>query len=248
MLPIIVEFTGLPGAGKTTIARGVVAALTSKGYNCFSSKSLYHREVVKPKRFRLLFRKLEVLYHLIFCLVRYHLVTQNAVRYAIQVAPLNLAGYRRILMLVTRLELISKVISAGYDFLVFDEGVVQNIWSMAITGNPPSSEPLTRLLETVLDEMTLAIILVDTDIDAAVRRIEDRATSHSRLDRMSPDQATELLSIHGRQFERIVNCAVEIKKADCLRVKGSRPAEDNVVAVADFVDDLRRVQKGLDCP
>ena len=50
------------------------------------------------------------------------------------------------------------------------------------------------------------------------------------------------------QFERIVNSAVEIKKADCLRVEGSRPVKDNIVAVVDFVDDLRRVQKGLDGP
>lgn len=247
MPPITVEFAGLPGAGKTTIAKGVVAALTAKGYSCFSSKSLYHREVVKQKRFRPLFRKLEVLYHLIFCLVKYHLVTQNALRYAFEVTPLNLAGYRRILMLVTRLELMSQVSSADHDFLVFDEGVVQNIWSMAVTGNPPPNEPLIRLLDAVLDEMTLAIILVDTDIDTAVRRIRDRATSHSRFDRMPPDQATEMLSVHGRQFERIVNCAVEIK-ADCLRVEGSRPVEENVVAVADFVDALWQVQKGLGCP
>ena len=247
MPPITVEFAGLPGAGKTTITKGVVAALTAKGYSCFSSRSLYHREVVKPKRFRLLFRKLEVLYHLIFCLVKYHLVTQNALRYAFRVTPLNLAGYRRILMLVTRLELISQVSRAGHDFLVFDEGIVQNIWSMAVTGNPPPNEPLTRLLDSVLDEITPAIILVDTDINTAVRRIGDRATSHSRFDRIPPNQATQMLSIHGGQFERIVNCAVEIK-ADCLRVEGSRPVEENVAAVADFVDTLCQVQKGLVYP
>jgi len=32
---VIVEFTGMPGAGKTTIASAVISALTAKGYVCF---------------------------------------------------------------------------------------------------------------------------------------------------------------------------------------------------------------------
>jgi len=246
MLPIIVEFTGLPGAGKTTIARAVISALTTKGYECFPPETLSNRVTVEQKGLRQLLAKLEVLYHLIFCLVKYHCIVPNALRYALQVTPSNLAGLRRVLMLVTRLELIGTVVNDGHDFLVFDEGLVQNIWSIAITGNPPPDEYLLRLLKDLLGDRMLTIILVDVDIDVAVKRMEKRSSKHSRFDRMSPIKARELLSKHKKDLEHISNCAVALKKADYLKVEGSRPIEDNVYAVVHFADRLWRVQKGLD--
>lgn len=247
MPPLIVEFTGLPGAGKTTITNAVISELTKEGYDCFPSSTLDNSKTDERRILGQLFAKLRLLFYLTFCLVKHNHVTLNALRYAFRVTPFNLAGFRRVLMLVTRLELISSVTGDDYDFLVFDEGLIQNIWSIVITGNPPSKKYLIRLLRNLLEEITLAIILVDVDIDIAVKRIEERSTSHSRFDRMSPNKAEKLLLKNAQHFECITGYAVALKKADRLKIEGSSPIEDNVNAIVHFVDHFWRVQNGVGC-
>ena len=49
MPPLIVEFTGLPGAGKTTITNAVISELTKEGYDCFPSRTLDNSKTVERK-------------------------------------------------------------------------------------------------------------------------------------------------------------------------------------------------------
>jgi len=59
---------------------------------------------------------LKVLGHLVICLVKFNRIALDGMRYALEVTPFNLAGLQRVLMLVTRLELIGTIIN---DVMIF---------------------------------------------------------------------------------------------------------------------------------
>lgn len=243
MPPLLVEFTGLPGAGKTTITRAVLSELATTGYNCFDLSALGTPEAIEKKEGRL-FSKLKTFYYFASSCVNHKRIALNVLLYALQVTPLSIVSLQRVVTLLLRLDLIKTMMSDSYDLIVLDQGLIQNIWSITATGNPPANNKyLVRLLKSILDETSPAIILVDVDVELAMERINHRLTMRSRFDKMLPDKAADLLAEHKNVFNQVVNCAAQLKGTCYLNVNGSRPIEKNVTLVVQFIERAWQTQR-----
>ena len=244
MTPVFVEFTGLPGSGKTTIGKAVLLELARMDYRCFSNGTLSNPETsIRPKEARRLFNKLETFNSLISSCITHKYVAANALMCALHTRPLSLVSFGRAADLLIRLNLIKKVMDDNYDLIIFDQGVIQYIWSIAATDKPPSDKYLIRLLKRILNEISLAIVLVDIDVDMAVERINNRPTTSSRFDRMSSNQAGKLLAKQRDFFKQFVNWSVELNDIRYLAVDGSHPIKKNSNTIIHFIEQTWQTQR-----
>lgn len=234
---LIVEFIGVPGAGKTTIARGVISDLNSLGYKCLTRDIWGDRSSAKYKKSR---HSTKELYHFITFSASYKHVAFRALWYGIRVAPLNITSIRDALFFLQKLYFIKRGIRKGYDIILLDQGLMQYIWSIVIPGRPPPDSDLIRLLKSFSDDMPQLIVVFDVDIDTAIKRIRARSTTKSYFDRITPDQAGALLTKHEGYVEKIVKCVAQLNGASCLKVNGNDDPRENVISIVRFIDEIWR--------
>lgn len=238
MGPVSVEFAGLPGAGKTSIANALATRLSTLGYRCLAP-SLARSTVVRRQGARRLLGRIGTVGHFGSYCLRHVRVVDGAVRYAWRVDPTNTASMRRAVKLLVRLSLLERLGLDEYEFTVFDQGVIQNIWSMAVTGAPPPIGFAKRLMERVPAPGPRLIVLVDIDVDTAVQRIGTRSSLSSRFDDMGSAAAAGVLGGRRTLFERIVDCACELDKTASLTVSGKDPIEDNASTILTCIERRR---------
>jgi thymidylate kinase len=233
----IVEFAGLPGAGKTTIARAALAELETLGIRCFSNESLVRRNAVRQKSTRLS-GKVGTLGQLVLGGVRYKRVTVNLLRCIAHTRSLSPASLTRAANLLVLLNGIRSVPADRYDLILLDQGLVQYIWSIFVAGDLPPERDLHRLLTTIFKEIPLAVIFVQIDVDDAVSRIRQRKTQSSRFDDFSPPQAREYLSKYRSVFDNIRCWSFGPAGTGSLDIDGSRPISHNVRRIIPFIAGL----------
>lgn len=243
MPPLVIEFIGLPGAGKTTIAQIAIEELTAAGYRCFSLSTYSDPESVDKKSGGF-FRKLKTLYHFALSCAVYRQFAVNALLYTIHVKPFSLVNLRRFLILLVRLKFMRTLMNGNYDLIVLDQGLIQYIWSIAVTNEQPNNDKyLERVLKSILDEISLFVIIVDVEAELAIERITRRPTMRSRFDRMSSSEAEAMLSRHKDVFAQIVDSADKFRKTGYLNINGSQPIKNNVGLIVPFIERARQAYR-----
>lgn len=240
MMPLVIEFIGLPGAGKTTIAQMVIEELTVAGYQCFSLSTLSSPESIEKRRGGLI-SKMRTLYQFTLSCVKYRHLARNAFLYTLHVNPFSLVSLRRFFNLLVKLSFIETLMKSNYDLLILDQGLLQNIWSIATTGEQPDNDKyLERLLKNILDEISPFVILVDVESEIAHERIARRPTMRSRFDQMSPSKAEAMLAKHRSVFEQLVDLADKFRETGFINVSGSQPISQNVSLIVPFIKQARQ--------
>lgn len=235
MSPLFIEFAGLPGAGKTTIARDVVSELTNMGYRCFCNRNLYDGDVVENPSPRRLFSKLDSLLHLVRSCIRHRRVAVDALACALRTKPRNFAGFQRAAQLLIRLDYIKSTLEDSYDLVIFDQGLIQYMWSISATGELLPDKYLVRLLKSVLNEVSSVIIFVNIDVASAIARVSERSTMSSRFDTMPLDQAEQLLARQKVCFDKIIGWSYGIQENHYLTVDGRQPVKKNAKEIERFI-------------
>jgi thymidylate kinase len=238
-LPLVIEFVGLPGAGKTAVAHRVIEQLDSAGYRCFGYSTLHTPEAIEKESGRIA-SKLRTAGRFALSCLTYRRLAVDAFFYTLEVNPRSLSSLRRFFILLLRFRFVRSVMEEGYDVLVLDQGPIQNIWSIATTGGrSPSDRHLIRVLRDVLDELAPLLVLVDVDPDVAWNRIASRPTMRSRFDRMPPSEAREALVRHADLFLRLVDLADGLENTGSVRIDGSRPISDSLAQLLPLIERAR---------
>ena len=238
--PLIIEFIGLPGAGKTTIAQRAIENLSEAGYQCFGLSTLNNPESLEKKKGGI-FAKLKTLYRFVYVCVVHRKFAYNAFLFSMHVKPVSLVNLRRFLILLARLIFLRTLLRNNYDFIILDQGLIQYIWSIAITGKQSlNKDYLNRVLKSILDELSLFVVMVDIETELAVKRIVNRPTMRSRFDRMSSTKIETILSTHKDIFSQIVQSTNAFKDTGYMSVNGSQPIQKNVGLIVPFLEQARR--------
>lgn len=222
-LPLVVEFIGPPGAGKTAVAHEVIAQLEGAGYRCFGHSKASAPESIDKKSGGTV-SKLKTLVGLAVLCLKHRQLAFAALRYTQAIRPRNVASLRRLFILLSRFGFVRGVMFEGYDFLILDQGPLQNIWSIGTTGDGrPADRDLLRVVRTVVEDLAPIVVLVEVDAELASERVANRPTMRSRFDHMSRSKARECLAQHEELFSRLFEFAGRVGSPEGVRLDGSRP-------------------------
>lgn len=238
--PLVIEFIGLPGAGKTTTAQIAISTLCADGYRCFGLSTLDSPENLEKEKGGFS-SKLRMLNLFVSSCVSFTQIALNAFIFVINVRPISIVNLRRFVLFMVRINSIKTLMSDNYDFIILDQGLFQSIWSIMVTGDQPDEgKYLERVLNSILDEITLFIIMIDVETELALNRIISRPTMRSRFDRMSPPEAEAILSEYKELFSQLVDSAGTYRNTGYLNVNGSQPVKENVDLIVPIILQARQ--------
>lgn len=178
--PVIIEFNGLPGLGKTTVANALIKELINHGYKVVDRQYRTSRLQTTRKPMPEL-----------FCLSLYRLVRA----YSYIIPPIG-PKQRYVNWTNFYAWKYNSIIKRGnIDFAVVDEGIIQFFVSMARSEKMPESELLDQV---VLKLKTLGVCFVRIDcknhVDEACSRVLSRPARGLAFERMSNEELFQSMS------------------------------------------------------
>ena len=228
--PLVLEFIGLPGAGKTAVAACLVSELKARGIACAERRAPRHpNEGTMVRRIRRA-----------TALLREHELTVASLRFAASVRPLSLGRLARALRLSGWATQFRSYATSGVEVIVLDQGPLQDVWSLTVPSRrwnePAMQAAVRRLLHT--PRLGRAFVYVEVDVETAAERLGQRRGTRSRFDRLSPAQRRAWLDRYERALTSVFEYAGQVTNAPCLRLDGTLPTDEAARNVARFLDDV----------
>ncbi len=198
--PLIVEFVGLPGVGKTTVAQQVALKLREQGL-----RVVFRAEILNQWQKKNILQKAIQLLPNNF---NHWQILINSLIFAWQVKPINRQSFGKAAKIFTNVRRNDAVAcDRDCDIILLDQGLLQETWSVSITGTPPQTKYLKREITPLFYKRSTLIIYCQLDIATAFKRMQNRLTTNSRFDRMDSKEAYSTMEKYVSYLEEIINCA-----------------------------------------
>ena len=215
--PLIIEFAGLPGAGKTTIVDRIVEMERQENLGVLSFRHLsqleYRRNRTAQRLLRvtgaigLLWKKPGMMLHLL----RYALLTKPFVRSRVRCVWDFVA-------LAQQLDCRRANSRGEHRAELLDHGFVQTLGSIVLPCAPPRSENLRTLVAYALADWVDGLVWVECSPETALSRVRNRVGGGSRFDRW-PD---EVFRQNQMTMLEVMGDAVQRRPCGCPRPCGPR--------------------------
>jgi hypothetical protein len=224
--PVVLEFVGLPGGGKSTIARHVVRELTSRGHRVLERPPVKGNIAAMRIKPNYVFGGIAALVESLWLSL-------------LTIRPYYAGRLRRALVVPTWLLRWELIRQSRASLIILDEGVIQNVWAIVIGGRWPSEEVADRLLRRVLRNVPQRYNIVHcvVDTDTALNRIAERGDQRNRFDVASASDRGMLLERNRPVLDHLLCEAVRITGASVLTLDASKPPSDLVSEVMSFLAD-----------
>lgn len=223
----VVEFVGIAGAGKSTVADGVVQSLAAAGIAVADRTDVLSA-----------YRSTPVLARAVSQLPLGHR------RWALFFAATAFArgtgvGHKEALRRAGKLTSLVREVATGAGgerarTLVLDQGPLQSAASMIIDAGGPSLPELRDLLAAIYAHACVTLAYCEVDAETAWARIRKRETSLSRFDRASERGALGRLEKHAADVAILVQEAARLG-LPVIALDGRVDAESNAEHVAAHV-------------
>jgi thymidylate kinase len=223
----VFELVGLPGAGKTTLAQGLLKRLTEQGRACNEHGVLWRRANSRAGHLTRLAG---------FTLARGRHIP-STLRFAAAVRPptdVRMWFTGKLAVWPYRL---SVARARGYDAVVLDQGVLQSAWCVLRAGTLQREALLHEAIREVVAACAaqFAFISVDIDANVAAARLAARGPLQAPFN-LGKQETRWLLDEHRDELERVVAAGLRVTGAPHLRIDGSRPLAENGARINEFVD------------
>ena len=224
---IIVEFNGLPGLGKTTVANILIEELNKLGYKTVNGKK-YRRNL------------LYTLHHPIpelYSLKLYKLVSS----YAKSIPPI---GRKRTHVHWTNFyarKYESIVKYSGADFAIVDEAIIQFLVAMAFQDRMPVSDKMDAIVEK-LKSMGIKFVRVDcvNRVEEAARRILSRPERGLVFESMQQDELLRTLEVEAANFEYLRTVFSRVYDNQlAINIDTLEAPENNALKILDVIRKLK---------
>ena len=219
--PLVVEFCGLPGSGKSSVAAHTCRALRSAGVEAYVADLAVSAAAARPAR----------------VVRRAGLALRQAVRGpsdAAQVARLVAAtgqSPRDGAALLAQLLAVQRLVARARrrnGVALLEEGLVQTLWSVALRSRVDCADELDRWLATTASPDL--VVLVDAPTGMVLDRLAARPSRHSRTQRLGPRELVRELGDGRRLLDRLLP-----RDALTVRNDGTVPLADLGRAAAEVV-------------
>ena len=232
--PLIVELVGLPGAGKTTLSKQLVSKFKERGLQViFRDKILHQWHQKNPWQ-----KLMQLLPHNF----NHWNILINSLIFALQVKPINRQSFSKAIKIFTNAKRNDTVFqSSDCDLILLDQGLLQETWSVSVTGSPPATKYLKQEITLLFHNRPTIVLHCQIDIDTALSRVQNRQTMTSRFDLMDANQAHSILEKYSLYLDEIVSCA-RINKIPILEIDSSRSiAEQSEKAIGWIESQLTQL-------
>ncbi len=231
---LVYEFTGLPGSGKTTVTKEVIHCLGREGIRTPSYEYLREQRSFK---FTHAGQLIKYLLFFLFCLKKWKVSLQLA-RYMLKIKPLSRDRVKFTVAFLRTYYFIDSLLKkkADHDVIVLEEGLVQNIWGMFISGHPPDSTELKPILQRVCQVLPISVVHVNVDVQTAIQRIQQRTYGAGRFDKIEITEAERLLNVHEKHLQEIIGLILSL---DChlFTIDGKAEIGEKVMTI---VKDIKK--------
>lgn len=226
--PIIIEFNGLPGCGKTTTMLEIRKLLKHLDVRELNSNKLIEGA---GNRKKILFTK-EVRYDYLLFLRSFLLIR-----------PISKERYRMMKMTFRYWCGIKNATSRSRkpEICVFDQAVIQGIVSIAYKGNIRNKEKWLTYIKRIMSGLD-NVICVNCEIEpsASRTRMEKRKKKVGRLYLINNNKALDkVLSLQAMQFKEIR----EVIPQKAVTINMHDPAEDNAKKIIDYLIQSKLVEE-----
>ena len=224
------EFLGLPGSGKASLATEVINILTNNGYTCHDFDDIFRRSKVPNKFSAALiyyFKNIKFLFYLL----QYTLFSSSK---KLASMKYNMGRLFELLKLIVVLEIRKRSIEAP-SLILLDQGVMQCIWSVTSKGGKVSKDTLRKCMAIKEDIFPDVIFYIGIEPNIAVQRISSR-NSKCIFDHQTPSHNLELFSRQELNYSDIMEVLQEVKDIDIIALDGCNAVNDNTNCISEFIN------------
>jgi thymidylate kinase len=249
----VVEFIGPPGAGKSTLVRLVQDSLESLGYRIFDvcGKSLqqlaqHDSKTGMARLMRSLPDKLNMMLFYLGCpflpvkILRFACSIHSSDPWVPKLALIMLKQAYT----VTRLKQIAE--AQNYDIILYDQAVVQTIWSMLVHGKELPEKDLRRIIASLQTYLAPLLIYCHLDSRTAYQRITGRGATRCRFSKMDKETALTLLADKIPYFTNLERLVEELCGCTVLTVDTDQETSTAREQIVRFVMEVMHKEKCLE--
>lgn len=224
-----VEFIGLPGAGKSSLANDTIKHITARGIDCYDYNSVFKKSGIANKWLIAFFYYIKN-FNFFFLLLRYTLRSSPA---KVNILRYNFGRLTELLKHIVVLEAYKKRLESPVLF-IFDQGIIQCLWSITSMGGTVNQGLLKRALTAKKNILPDLIFYVDIDPLIASNRISGR-DSKCIFDYLDPTESRELFSKQKDNYQLILNVINHVKNIVVITIYGDAEIDNNLQTCSEYL-------------
>lgn len=205
--PLLVEFLGLPGSGKTTLVEAVFPELVQQGYVVVTKHQLHRWRATKSRFFSYL-----LLLRTPFLTFK-HL--SNLLVFLNSLDQPHKIGFKRLLLgILINCQLTAFAKEVKFDVMLLDQGSLQNLWSIAAFSTKFSEVAILKCIVDCCDlhDFDVLHVNINASPELAVSRINQRQSFNSRFDLMNEFNKKQAISNSLNLMNFLLKNLIAIKK------------------------------------
>lgn len=235
--PVLVEFNGLPGSGKTTVANLLYSRFETAGYNVDERENTYLiNRLGSFSRYWKMLKSGGIL------------LPWRLFSYYLSIEPLKLDRLRQVKRIYDWTASYVRLFEQGgrgWDVVIVSEGFVQAVVSAVFLDDFGKKKELQHMLGYFLNR-NFNIVIVDCIIDESVatKRIMSRLGKTGRFDRMAVTHIEGNLIRHNKNLEIVRRNLRYMGCPETVRIDMEKSPEENCELVYQVVE--RKVRRSVE--
>jgi thymidylate kinase len=222
----VIEFVGLPGAGKSTAVAKTIKILSSRGVN------VLHRPTIVEKNSSVRGRISRVRFE-----IRNYRVRMLGRSFRRSIRPTHIDAKRQLRQCYFLSYYLEAVKGIDCDAMLMSQSVIQSVWAMTVYSEEYDLNEAVRFASSMYGRhpRKTGVVLIDVPSDVAAERVIMRGERGNRFSKI-PKPALEGVMATSRSS--LVNIASEITSAlglPLLTIDGTKAPNENAASVSEWI-------------